>query len=132
MGNQITLAVPDIKPSLIVEVLTAYNSRNFKISFFVPANALALIQPFTVLFFIQNAKQLIPKCKTQIRKLSIKPLIIKGWMLGKINGERDAVGLFPGKCFRLLPFGHDHLQMVVRRVFLELFLEIIPAELFVE
>ena len=71
MGNQIALAVPDVKASLVVEVLAAHNGGNLKIGLFVPSHALALIQSFTVLLLVKNAKQLIPKGKAQIGKTVI-------------------------------------------------------------
>ena len=138
VGNQVALAVPDVKASLVIKFLAADNSGNFKIGLFVPSYALALIQPFTVLLFVQNAKELVPKGKAQIGIAVIELFIIKGGMLGEADGERDAVGLFLGGCFRFLflgvflslggrpcflLLGDDRFQMVVHGVLTELFLK---------
>ncbi|MCB6414106.1 hypothetical protein LI221_03335 [Faecalimonas umbilicata] len=53
-------------------------------------------------------------------------------MLGEANGERKAVGLFLGECFRFLALGHDHFQMVICGIFTELFFKIGSAELLSE
>ena len=91
MGNQVALAVPDVKPSLVVEVLAADNSGDFKIGLFIPSYALALIQSFTMLLFVQNAKQLISKGKAQIGKNAF-PFIIGDTVF---HGENSLVkGVF--------------------------------------
>lgn len=81
MGNQIPLAIPDVKPPLVIKFFSANNSVYRKIGLFIPANSLAPILPFIVLFFIQNAKQPIPKCKTKFRESVIQLPVIKGRML---------------------------------------------------
>ena len=98
MGNQITLAVPDVKPSLVIKFLPADNCMDFKVGLFIPADALTLIQSFIMLFFIQNAKQPVPKCKAKLRKSVVQLPVIKGGMLGESDRKRDAVGLFLGRC----------------------------------
>ena len=139
MGNQVALAVPDVEASLIVEFLAAYNGGNLKVGLFIPPHALALIQSFTVLLFVQNAKELIPKGKTQIGIAVIELSVVKGGMFGETDGECDAVGLFLGgsfcflflgvflslgrcPCFLLL--GDDRFQMVVHGILTELFLKV--------
>ena len=52
MGKQITLAVPDVKPSLVIKFLPADDCMDFKVGLFIPADALTLIQSFIMLFFI--------------------------------------------------------------------------------
>ena len=91
---------------------------DFKVGLFIPADALTLIQSFIMLFFIQNAKQPVPKCKAKLRKSVVQLPVIKGGMLGESNGKRDAVGFFLGRCSHFLAFGDDRFQMVVGRVFL--------------
>ena len=56
---------------------------DFKVGLFIPTDLFALVLPFTVLFFVQNAKQLIPKCKAKLRKSVVQLPVIKGGMLGK-------------------------------------------------
>ena len=52
MGNQIALAVPDVKPPLVIKFFPADNCMDFKVSLFIPADTLTLIQSFIMLFFI--------------------------------------------------------------------------------
>ena len=130
MGNQVALAVPDVKPSLVVEVLAAHNGRDFKIGLMIPTNLLAFVLPFPMLLFVQNAKQLISKGKAQIGKAVIKPPVIKGGMLGEADGECDAVWLFLGEwfCFLFLGgfllLGDNRFQMVVGGIFTEFFFKV--------
>ena len=91
---------------------------DFKIGLMIPADMVILILPFPMLFFVQNAKQLISKSETQIRKSVVQLPVIKGGMLGESNGKCDAVGFLLGRCPHFLAFGDDRFQMVVGRVFL--------------
>ena len=50
--------------------------------------------------------------------------VIKGGMLGEADGKSDAVWLFLGKCFCFLLLGDDRFQMVVSRIFTELFFKV--------
>lgn len=86
MGNQIALAVANVKPSVIVEVLAADNSGNLKIGLMIPTNFF-ISATLTVLFFVQNAKQLIPKSKAQIGKAVIQLPVIKGRVFRKTDRE---------------------------------------------
>ena len=117
MGNQIALAVANVKPPVIVEVLTVKNSGNLKIGLVIPTD-IFIAFTLTVLFFVQNAKQLIPKSKAQIGKAVIELLIIKGRVFRKADRECQAVWLFLGKCFCFLLLGNDYFQVVVCRIFL--------------
>ena len=132
MGNQVALAVPDVKPSLVVEVLSAHNGRDFKIGLMIPTDLPAFVLPFPMLLFVQNAKQLISKGKAQIGKTVIELPVIKGGMLGEADGECDAVWLFLGERFCFLAFGNDCFQMVVCRVFSELFFKVGTAHFLAE
>ena len=91
---------------------------DFKIGLMIPADMVLLILPFPMLFFVQNAEQLITQSEAQIRKSVVQLLVIKGGMLRKSDCECNAVGLFHGKCFCFLALGNDRFQMVVCRVFL--------------
>ena len=132
MGNQVTLAIPDVKPSLVVEVLAAHNGRDFKIGLMIPTDLPAFVLPFPMLLFVQNAKQLISKGKAQIGKAVIKLPVIKGGMLGEADGKSDAVWLFLGECFCFLAFGNDCFQMVVSRIFTEFFFKVGTAHFLAE
>ena len=132
MGNQVTLAVPDVKSSLVVEVLAAHNGRDFKIGLMIPTDLPAFVLPFPMLLFVQNAKQLISKGKAQIGKTVIELPVIKGRMLGEADGKCDTVWLFLGKCFCFLLLGNDSFQMVVSRIFTELFFKVGTAHFLAE
>lgn len=95
MGNQIALAVANVKPSVIMEIFAADNSGNLKVGLMIPTD-IVIFATFTVLFFIQNTKQLIPKSKAQIGKAVIELLIIKGRVFRKADRKIQAVGLFLG------------------------------------
>ena len=77
MGNQIALAVANVKPSVIVEIFAVNNSGNFKVGLVIPTD-IFISATLTVLLFVQNAKQLVPKSKTQIGKTVIQLPVIKG------------------------------------------------------
>ena len=139
VGNQVALAVPDVEASLVVKFLAADDRMDGKVGLFIPSHALAFIQPFTVLLFVQNAKELVPKGKAQIGIAVIELPVVKGGMLGEADGERDAVGLSLGGCFRFfflgvflslggrpcfLLLGDDRFQMVVHGILTELFLKV--------
>ena len=80
---------------------------DFKIGLMIPSDMVFLILPFPMLFFVQNAEQLISQSETQIRKSVVQLLVIKGGMLGKSNRKCNAVWLFLGKCFCFLALGND-------------------------
>ena len=48
-------------------------------------------------------------------------------MFGKTDSKCNPVWLFLGKCFCFLALGHDYFQMVVGRIFTELFFKIGPS-----
>ena len=86
MGNQIPLAVANVKASVIVDVLSVNNSGNLKVGLVIPTDIFIALT-LTVLFFIQNAKQLIPKSKAQIGKAVIQFPVIKGRVFRKTDRE---------------------------------------------
>ena len=71
----------------------------------------------TVLFLVQNTKQLITQSKAQIRMAVIKLSVIKGRVFGKTDRKLYSVLLFLGRCFCPLFLGYDHFQMVICRIF---------------
>ena len=77
MGNQISLAIAYVKPPVIVDVLAVNNSGNLKVGLMIPTDIFIALT-LTVLFLVQNTKQLISKSKAQISKAVIELLIIKG------------------------------------------------------
>ena len=95
MGNQIALTVDNVKPSVIVDVLSVNNSGNLKIGLVIPTDIFIALT-LTVLFFIQNAEELVSKSKAQIGKAVIELLIIKGRVFRKADRKIQAVGLFLG------------------------------------
>ena len=95
MGNQIALAVANVKPSVIMEIFAADNSGNLKVGLMIPTDIFIALT-LTVLFSVQNAKQLISQSKAQIGKAVIELLIIKGRVFRKTDRECQAVGLFLG------------------------------------
>ena len=118
MGNQIALAVPNVKPSLIGVFLSANNGGNGEIRLVIPTDLIVFVLPFTVLLFVQNAKKFVAQSKAKLGITVTERLIIKSGMLGEANRKPDAVWLFLGGYFRFLALGHDDFQMVVGRVFL--------------
>ena len=95
MGNQIALAVANVKPSVIMEIFAADNSGNLKVGLMIPTD-IVIFATLTVLFFIQNAEELVSKSKAQIGKAVIELLIIKGRVFRKADRKIQAVGLFLG------------------------------------
>ena len=71
----------------------------------------------TVLFLVQNTKQLITQSKAQIRIAVIKLSVIKGRVFGKTDRKLYSVLLFLRRCFCPLFLGYDHFQMVICRIF---------------
>ena len=63
MGNQIALAIPNVKTPVIMKFLAADNRRNRKVRLFVPTDFFALVLPFPMLLFIQNTEQPVPQGK---------------------------------------------------------------------
>lgn len=59
MGYQIAPTIPNVKPSIIVKFLAVYDSLDCKIGLMIPTNLFALVLPFTVLLFIQNAELML-------------------------------------------------------------------------
>ncbi len=83
MGNQIALAVANIKASVIVKILAADSNRNSKISLMIPTNIFLSALTLTVLLFVQNAEQIITEGKAQIGVAVIKLPVIKGRVFRK-------------------------------------------------
>ena len=109
MGNQVALAVPDVKPPLVGVFLAVDNRRNGKIGLVIPTNMSILILPFPMLLFVQNAKQPVPQSKAKLRVTVIKLPVIKGRVFREANGERDAICPFFGWYLCFLDFGNDDL-----------------------
>ena len=86
MGDKVALAVANIKPSLIVEVLAADRGGNFKIRLVIPTD-IFISATFTVLLFVQNAKELIPKRKARIGIAVVQLPVIKGRVFRKADRE---------------------------------------------
>ena len=124
MGYQIAPTIPNVKPSIIVKFLAVYDSLDCKIGLMIPTNLFALVLPFTVLLFIQNAEQPVSQSKAQIGVSVIQLPVIKGRMFRKANRKYNTVWLFLGGYFLFLPFRHNYFQMVICRVFSELFFKI--------
>ena len=125
VGDKVALAVANIKTPLIVKVLAADGSGNLKIRFVIPTDFLAFT--LSVLLFVQNTEQLVSESKAQIRITVIKLPIVKSRVFGKADRKLYSVWLFLGRRFCPLLFGHDNFQMVICRIFLELFLKILSA-----
>ena len=125
MGDKVALAVANIKAPLIVKVLAADGGGNLKIRLVIPTDFLAFT--LSVLLFVQNTKQLVSKGKAQIRIAVIKLPVVKSRVFGKADRKLYSVWLFLGRRFCPLLLGHDDFQMVICRIFLELFLKILSA-----
>ena len=52
MGNQIALAISNVKASLIVKILAANSSRNLKIGLVIPSNMIFFRLSFPVLLLV--------------------------------------------------------------------------------
>ena len=127
MGDQVAFAIANVKASIIAKFLAIYDRFNRKVGLMIPTDRLTFILPFPVLFFVQNTEQAVSEGKAQIRIAVIQLPVIKGRVFGKTNGKGKAVRLFLGGRLSFLALGHDDFQMVVGRVFPELFLKIRPA-----
>ena len=127
MGDQVAFAIANVKASVIAKFLAIYDRFDCKVGLMIPTDRLAFIFPFPVLFFVQNTEQTVFEGKAQIRIAVIQLPVIKGRVFGKTNGKGKAVRLFFGGRLSFLALGHNDFQMVIGRVFPELFLKIRPA-----
>ena len=93
MGNQIALAIPNVKTPVIMKFLAADNRRNCKVGLFVPTDFFALVFPFPMLLFVQNTEQPVPQGKAQIRKAVIQLPVIKSGVFGKTDSKCNPVWL---------------------------------------
>ena len=85
MGDKVALAVANIKAPLIVKVLAADGSGNLKVRLVIPTDFLAFT--LSVLLFVQNAKELIPKRKARIGIAVVQLPVIKGRVFRKADRE---------------------------------------------
>ena len=127
MGDQVAFAIANVKASIIVKFLSINDCFDCKVGLMIPTNLLAFVLSFPVLLFVQNTEQTVSEGKTQIRIAVIQFPVIKSRVFGKTNGKGKAVRLLFGRCLFFLALSHDDFQMVVGRVFPELFLKIRPA-----
>ena len=122
MGDQVAFAIANVKASIIAKFLAIYDRFNRKVGLMIPTDRLAFIFPFPVLFFVQNTEQAVSEGKAQIRIAVIQLPVIKGRVFGKTYGKGKAVRLLFDGRLSFLALGHDDFQMVIGRVFPELFL----------
>ena len=78
MGNQIALAISNVKASLIVKILAADSSRNLKIGLVIPADMIFFRLSFPVLLLVQNTQKIIAKGKAQVGVRILQFPVIKG------------------------------------------------------
>ena len=78
MGNQIALAISNVKASLIVKILAADSGRNLKIGLVIPSNMIFFRLSFPVLLLVQNTQKIIAKGKAQIGVSILQFPVIKG------------------------------------------------------
>ena len=78
MGNQIALAISNVKASLIVKILAANSSSNLKIGLVIPSNMIFFRLSFPVLLLVQNTQKIIAKGKAQIGVSILQFPVIKG------------------------------------------------------
>ena len=78
MGNQIALAISNVKASLIVKILAADSGRNLKIGLVIPSNMIFFRLSFPVLLLVQNTQKIIAKGKAQVGVSILQFLVIKG------------------------------------------------------
>lgn len=78
MGNQITLAISNVKASLIVKILAADSGRNLKIGLVIPADMIFFRLSFPVLLLVQNTQKIIAKGKAQVGVPILQFPVIKG------------------------------------------------------
>ena len=85
---------------------------------------------FPVLLLVQNTQKIIAKGKAQIGVSILQFPVIKGGMFRKADRKYQTVRLCFGRCFLALHFCDDDLQVVIGRIFTELFFKIRPAHFF--
>ena len=78
MGNQIALAISNVKASLIVKILAADSGRNLKIGLVIPSNMIFFRLSFPVLLLVQNTQKIIAKGKAQVGVSILQFPVIKG------------------------------------------------------
>ena len=78
MGNQIALAISNVKASLIVKILATDSGRNLKIGLVIPSNMIFFRLSFPVLLLVQNTQKIIAKGKAQIGVSILQFPVIKG------------------------------------------------------
>ena len=132
MGNQIALAISNVKASLIVKILAANSSSNLKIGLVIPSNMIFFRLSFPVLLLVQNTQKIIAKGKAQVGVSILQFPVIKGGVFRKADRKYQTVGLCFGRCFLALHFCDDDFEVVIGRIFSELFFKIRPAHFFPE